>query len=152
MGAPKKDGVKPRSLVEKAVGRPEDWLMPVGDPVLLSPLASTPKYAGSFPQSVGSTFPDRMAFPHCAGLEGPVTRSGTWNSKIACARPEFGDGPKDSTNFTPRLATAMGFCGLPIPPTAYAVKQAGPPAQVAVIWSVVATKLSLPSVFNSSCS
>src|SRR5262249_45921890 len=78
-------GVTPKvgfSSAVKAVGRPETSL--TGIP----PDGTTPKYAGSLPS---------------------VISSGTCTPNIKCERLEFGEEPKDTLAWMPRLSAGLWF-------------------------------------------
>src|SRR5437867_2160531 len=88
MGSPKDGGVNPRSVMEKAVGCPENWFIKVGSPLLL-----TPKYTGSV---------------------GWVTITGSRSSNIACGVGKFGDAASWNPNWIPSWAALRGLGPTPV--------------------------------------
>jgi len=125
MGSPKDLGVNPRSFLENAVGCPENWLIEVGVPLLLT--------------------------PKCTGSVARVAITGSSNLNIPCGVGEFGDAASWSPNCIPSWA-ALGGGFVPVPgmPVTVPAKQfeAIAPLQVAVKFKVAVTGVSLLSAFK----
>jgi len=103
IGIRKNAGEKPSTSSRKAVGMPEIWLMPVGNPTE-SPNAFTQNTPRRYRNPLGpgvhedSLVETRIfgeyAAPHLAGLAGPVTRSGTRDFEDCMRSRRVRDGPK----------------------------------------------------------